>query len=86
MEAREIVAVTNTDTKSENVYPNDRRYRIEVAEDFKKVWKSITLPDAVDLEREMKVFSLPSLYLYHYPLSLSLYLFSLALPNRCSIS
>lgn len=54
LEQRDVLVVQNADTKSDNVYPNDPRYRIAVADEFKKVWLSITLPDEVDLEREMK--------------------------------
>lgn len=54
-EKNEIVAILNTDTKSEVAYPNDSRCRIVVAEDFKKTWFSVPLPSSdVDLEREMK--------------------------------
>lgn len=51
----DIVAILNTDTKYEVAYPNDPRYRIVVADDFKKTWFSVPLPASdVDLEREMK--------------------------------
>lgn len=49
------MAILNTDTKSEVAYPNDPRYRIVVAEDFKKTWLAVPLPSSdVDLEREMR--------------------------------
>lgn len=54
LEQREVIVVQNADTKTDNVYPSDPRYRIAVADEFKKAWLSISLPDEVDLEREMK--------------------------------
>jgi len=54
LEQRDVIVVQNADTKSDNVYPNDPRYRIVIAEDFRKAWLSVALPDDVDLEREMK--------------------------------
>lgn len=58
LEDHDVLVVQNADTKSDNVYPNDIRYRISVADDFKKAWLSITVPDAVDLEREMRAAGL----------------------------
>jgi len=54
LEQRDVIVIQNSDTKFDNVYPNDPRYRIAVAEEFRKAWLSIPLPDEVDLEREMK--------------------------------
>ena len=37
------------------MYPNDRRYRIAVAEEFRNLWRGVPLPASdVDLEREMR--------------------------------
>lgn len=54
-EQNDVILITNADTKTDNVYPNDPRYRIAVAEEFRNLWRGVPLPASdVDLEREMR--------------------------------
>jgi transcription initiation factor TFIIE subunit beta len=58
LEQREIISIRNDDAKTDIVYPNDPRYRIAVSDEHKMIWRSIKIPDEVELEREMKAAGL----------------------------
>jgi len=53
-EERKVVILRNQETKDDVIYPVDPGYNVSIFPDFITLWKGIKIPDAIDLEREMR--------------------------------
>ena len=46
--------ILNAETKTEVIYPNDTRFSMNVAWEFRELWDQVKIPDVVDLQKRMQ--------------------------------